>query len=117
MTKRTGIMGGTFNPVHFGHLLLAQRAKEALDLDEVIFIPSGNPYMKDASSVLGGKIRLEMTALAIEGYPGFGLSSIEVDNDGPSYTSETLIRLRAQNPDCSYFFIVGADSLFAMETW
>ena len=117
MVKKIGIMGGTFNPIHFGHLLFAQQAKETLNLDEIIFIPSGNPYMKDAAHVLNGKIRLEMTALAIKGYPGFGISSIEIDKDGPSYTYETLMQLRLENPLCHYFFIVGADSLLAMGTW
>lgn len=117
MAKKTGIMGGTFNPIHFGHLLLAEQTMEALDLDEVIFMPSGDPYMKSASHVLDRKMRAEMTALAIEGHPYFRLSSIEVDKEGPSYTYETLITLRRENPHCNYYFIVGADSLCSMETW
>lgn len=117
MVKKTGIMGGTFDPIHFGHLLLAQQALEELDLDEVVFMPSGNPYMKNASHVLDRKTRMEMTALAIEGHPYFRLSSMEADREGPSYTSDTLTILRRENPDCSYYFIVGADSLCSMETW
>lgn len=117
MVKKIGIMGGTFNPIHFGHLLLAEQTKESLDLDEVIFIPSGNPYMKKASDVLDKKIRLEMTSLAIEGHPYFRSSSIEVDHEGPSYTCETLAALKRENPNCNYYFIVGADSLCSMETW
>lgn len=117
MEKKIGIMGGTFNPVHFGHLLLAEQAKEAFDLDEVLFIPSGNPYMKDTAPVLDGKIRADMTALALEGHPYFRMSSIELDKPGPTYTYETLEALRTENPDCTYYFIVGADSLLTMETW
>lgn len=115
--KKTGIMGGTFDPIHYGHLLLAEQTREALNLDEVLFIPSGNPYMKNASHVLDRKIRLEMTALAIEGHPYFRLSSIETDKEGPTYTFETLASLCKENPDCRYYFIVGADSLGSMETW
>lgn len=117
MVKKTGIMGGTFNPIHFGHLLLAEQTKEAMDLDEVIFIPSGNPYMKSASGVLDKKMRMEMTSLAIEGHPYFRSSSIEVDREGPSYTYETLAALKRENPYNNYYFIVGADSLCSMETW
>ena len=117
MVKKTGIMGGTFNPIHFGHLLLAEQTKEAMDLDEVIFIPSGNPYMKNASGVLDKKMRMEMTSLAIEGHPYFHSSSIEVDREGPTYTYETISALRRENPHHDYYFIVGADSLCSMETW
>lgn len=117
MIKKIGIMGGTFNPIHFGHLLLAEQTRESLDLDEVIFIPSGNPYMKRASDVLDKKIRMEMTSLAIEGHPYFRSSSIEVNQEGPSYTCETLAALKKENPSCNYYFIVGADSLCSMETW
>ncbi len=117
MEKKIGIMGGTFNPIHLGHLLLAEQAKEAFDLDEVLFIPSGNPYMKDTAPVLDGKIRARMTALALEGHPCFSISSIELDKSGPTYTYETLETLKAKNPDDTYYFLVGADSLLTMETW
>lgn len=117
MEKKIGIMGGTFNPVHYGHLLLAEQAKEAFELDEVLFIPSGNPYMKDTAPVLDGKIRAHMTALALEGHPYFRMSSIELNKPGPTYTYETLEALKAEEPDCTYYFIVGADSLLTMETW
>lgn len=117
MEKKIGIMGGTFNPIHLGHLLLAEQAKEAFDLDEVLFIPSGNPYMKDTTPVLDGKIRAHMTALALEGHPYFSISSIELDKSGPTYTYETLETLKAKNPDDTYYFLVGADSLLTMERW
>lgn len=112
---KTGIMGGTFNPVHNGHLILANTAYEMLGLDKVIFIPSGNSYMK--KNVLATKKRVEMVRLAIAQYPQFELSLVEAERQGNSYTSETLEYLTAKNPDTCYFFIMGADSLFQLETW
>lgn len=117
MAKKIGIMGGTFNPIHFGHLLLAEQAMEAYDLDEVLFIPSGNPYMKDTEPIVDGTIRGHMTELALKGHPHFRMSSIELDRKGPTYTYETLETLKEENPDCTYYFILGADSLLTMETW
>lgn len=117
MAKKIGIMGGTFNPIHFGHLLLAEQAVEAYDLDEVLFIPSGNPYMKEAEPLPPGSVRAEMTKLALEGHPCFQFSSIELDREGPTYTYETLETLKKEYPDNAYYFIVGADSLLTMETW
>ena len=117
MAKKIGIMGGTFNPIHFGHLLLAEQAVEAYDLDEVLFIPSGNPYMKEAEPLPSGSVRAQMTQLALEGHPCFQLSSIELDREGPTYTCETLESLKKEHPDNTYYFIAGADSLLTMETW
>ncbi len=117
MGKKIGIMGGTFNPIHFGHLLLAEQAAELLALDEVLFIPSGNPYMKDTSSLLDGRIRAEMTALALENQPAFHVSTMEIDRKGATYTYETLLILRDENPDNEYYFIMGADNLLTVETW
>ena len=115
--KRTGIMGGTFNPIHMGHLIIAEKAREQFNLDEVLFLPSGVPYMKDCREVLPGKIRMEMTALAIQGNPFFAVSAMEVEREGRTYTYETLEKLREQNPDTEYYFILGADSLWKIETW
>lgn len=112
---KIGIMGGTFNPIHNGHLILADTAFRKLALDKVLFIPSGNSYMKE--NVLETKKRVEMVRLAIEKYPQFALSLIEADRQGNSYTSETLERLTKENPNACYFLIMGADSLFQMETW
>ena len=116
-TKKVGIMGGTFNPIHIGHLILAEAAYEAYNLDEVLFVPSGHSYMKDQSEILDAKKRVHMTGLAIEDNPHFALSTIEIDRDGNSYSYETLETLRKQNPNTEYYFIVGADTLFALETW
>lgn len=113
--KRIGIMGGTFNPIHNGHLLLAQRAQEQVLLDKVLFMPSGNSYMKE--NVLETQKRVDMVALAIRKYPDFELSMIEAQKSGNTYTFETLKFLTRSNPQEQYFFIIGADILFQIEQW
>lgn len=115
--KRTGIMGGTFNPIHLGHLLLAETAREQYDLDEILFIPSGRSYMKRELEILPGETRLAMTELAISDNPYFRASDLEICRPGNTYTCETLQELRCREPDTEFFFILGADSLFALETW
>ncbi|MDE7273034.1 MAG: nicotinate-nucleotide adenylyltransferase [Lachnospiraceae bacterium] len=113
--KKIGIMGGTFNPVHNGHLLLAMKAQEQVLLDKVLFMPSGNSYMK--KNVLDTQKRVDMVALAIKKYPYFELSLIEAQKTGNTYTFETLQFLTAANPDTQYYFIIGADILFQIEQW
>mgnify|MGYP002510997565 CR=1 FL=1 len=115
MENRVGIMGGTFDPIHYGHLRLALKAQEQILLDKVLFMPSGNSYMKQ--NVLETQKRVEMVALAIEEYPQFELSLIEVQKLGNTYTFETLHDLTKSNPDLRYYFIIGADSLFQIEHW
>ena len=115
--KRVGIMGGTFNPIHLGHLILAEHAYEQLELDEVLFVPSGNPYMKEYADVLDAKTRIDLVGEAIEDNSHFALSRIEVDRGGNSYSYETIAALKEANPDTEYFFMVGADSLFMMDKW
>lgn len=115
--RKVGIMGGTFDPVHIGHLIIAEKAREQFHLDEVLFIPSGTPYMKNVDEVLPGPIRSEMTSLAIEENPLFSISTIEIEKEGSTYTYETLETLHEKNPNTEYYFILGADSLFAMENW
>ncbi len=115
--KKIGIMGGTFNPIHIGHLLMAQWAKDMQGLDEVIFIPTGNPYMKAGSEILDGRERLKMVELSIEGKKNFSTSTIELDREGNTYTYETLQELKKCYPDDELYFIVGADSLFGFERW
>ena len=115
--KKVGIMGGTFDPIHNGHLVIAQAALDTMNLDEVLFIPSGTPYLKDLTTVLSKKERVSMTGLAIEDNPGFALSTIEIDREGNSYSYETLEELKKQNPDVEYYFILGADSLLYLEKW
>lgn len=115
--KKTGIMGGTFNPIHMGHLLLAENALDSAGLDEILFIPSGCSYMKKSSEVADKQMRYEMTQLAIEDNPSFSISSMEVEREGNTYTYETLLQLKKSEPETEFYFIVGADSLFSMETW
>ncbi|MBD5449886.1 MAG: nicotinate-nucleotide adenylyltransferase [Lachnospiraceae bacterium] len=115
--KKIGIMGGTFNPIHNGHLMLAEEALEQFALDEVLFMPCGVPYMKADQKVESGQIRAEMTALAIKDYPRFTLSFLELEQAGNTYTYQTLERLKADNPDAAYYFIMGADSLFHIKQW
>jgi len=115
--KQVGILGGTFNPIHLGHLILAERAQEEFNLDEILFIPTGISHFKDPATVLDSKTRITMTGEAIENNSRFALSTIETDRPGNSYTYETLEELKAQNPDTTYYLIVGADSLFQMEHW
>ncbi len=117
MSKKVGIMGGTFNPIHNGHLLLAEAAREFLNLDEVVFIPSGNSYMKNASSILEGDVRAHMVELAIMGNSYYTLSRMELERKGPTYTCDTLAQLKSQYPDNEFYFIAGADTLLTLESW
>lgn len=117
MGKKIGILGGTFNPIHNGHLILAEDAREILGLDEIIFMPSGNSYMKKDSAIPAGEIRAQMTELALEGNPYFSLSMLEVERQGATYTRDTLAQLMALHPDARYYFILGADNLLTLETW
>lgn len=115
--KKVGIIGGTFNPIHLGHLILAEHARDEYKLDEILFIPTGISHFKDPSIVLDKKKRITMTGGAIDDNPYFALSTIETDRPGNSYTYETLEELKAHNPDTEYYLIIGADSLFQMEEW
>lgn len=115
--KKVGLMGGTFNPIHMGHLLLAEEARQFCGLDEVLFIPSGNSYMKEPSLIPNGEIRAKMTELAIKGNPFFSLSLTEIFREGATYTYETLRQLKREHPDTAYYFIMGADNLFSVEHW
>lgn len=116
--RKIGIMGGTFDPIHVGHLILGEKAYEQLELDEVWFMPAGNPpHKKDRPGRASDEQRTEMVRLAIEDNPHFILSLIEMHEEGYSYTYRTLEKLTAENPDTEYFFIIGADSLFSLETW
>lgn len=114
---RVGILGGTFNPIHIGHLILAQHALDDYDLDRILFIPTGVSHFKDQSIILDKDIRIAMTAAAIEDNPKFALSTIETDRPGNSYTCDTLRLLKRDNPDTDYYLILGADTLYQIESW
>lgn len=115
--KRIGILGGTFNPIHNGHLAIAEKAKEQFALDQVWFMPSGVPYMKNLHEVLPVSVRCELTALAIRDIPYFELSDMEAVAEGNTYTCRTLQKLKSLHPDTDFYFILGADSLYAIEKW
>ncbi len=115
--KKTGILGGTFNPIHNGHLLLAETARDEFGLENVLFIPSGCSYMKNQSEILPGKLRSRMVSLAIADNPYFSMTNMEIEREGNSYTYETLAELRRISPDTVFYYIIGADTLFTMETW
>lgn len=116
--RRVGIMGGTFDPIHVGHLILGERAYEQFHLEHVLFMPSGNPPHKpNRQGRAALEERIEMVRLAISGNPHFTLSLAEAHEEGYTYTKETLERLHAEHPDTEYYFIMGADSLFSFESW
>lgn len=115
--KKIGIMGGTFNPVHNGHLFLAESAWEQAELDKIVFMPTKNPPHKDNREIISQQHRMEMVRLAIEGNPHFELSAMELEREGVTYTADTLSILTKENPDTKYYFIIGADSLFMMQEW
>ena len=114
---RLGLYGGTFDPVHFGHLLLAESCREQLELDEVWLIPTGDPPHKPGVRISPAKARREMLELALAGLAQFQVSRIEVDRPGPHYTVDTLRLIREQRPDDELFLLIGADSLHELHTW
>lgn len=110
-------MGGTFNPIHNGHLFLAEYAYEQIGLDVILFMPSKKPPHKASLEVASREDRLNMTGLAIQDNPHFELSTLELDREGITYTADTLTELISENPDTEYYFIIGADSLLQITEW
>lgn len=115
--RRIGIMGGTFNPIHTGHLMLAEWAMDAVNLDEVWLVPAGMPYMKAGQDVLPGEERLRMTELAAADNSRLICLDMEVRREGYTYSYETLEELHRNYPECVFFFIAGADCLSMIDTW
>lgn len=115
-SRRVGIMGGTFDPIHLGHLVTAEQARADLCCDEVVFIPAGRPWQKDRQ-VASAEHRYLMTVLATAANPAFTVSRIEIDEDRPTYTVETLRRLRQVLPGDRLFFVTGADAILNILTW
>lgn len=115
--KQIGIMGGTFDPIHNAHLLIAQAALEEHGLDKIIFVPTGNPPHKIQKFVTDAGIRYEMTLEAIKGNPLFSADDYEVKKTEYSYTSDTILYFRHKYPDARLFFIIGADSLAYLDKW
>lgn len=116
--KKIGIMGGTFDPIHVGHLILGEKAYEQLELDKVWFLPAGNPpHKQNRIGRATDEQRVEMVRRAISGNSHFELSLIEMNAEGFTYSYRTLETLKEQNPDTDYYFIIGADSLYNFNTW
>jgi nicotinate-nucleotide adenylyltransferase len=113
---RLGLLGGTFDPFHFGHLAAADAAIDCADLDRVIFIPASQPPHRPPA-IASPKQRLDMCNLGIEGEPRFEVSDIELKREGPSYTVETLIEIRRAQPDDELFLILGWDAARLFSTW
>lgn len=115
--KKIGIMGGTFNPIHNGHLVLANSAYKQFHLEEILFMPSKNPPHKEHKNIVSDDHRLKMISLAISDIPYFTLSTVELEREGTTYTVDTLESLWKTKGSISFYFIIGADSLFQIETW
>ena len=116
--KKIGIMGGTFDPIHVGHLILGEKAYEQLGLDKILFMPAGNPpHKRNRKGRASDEQRVEMVKLAIQGNPHFELSLIEMNAEGFTYTYRTLETLKKQNPDTDYYFIIGADMVEYLPKW
>jgi nicotinate-nucleotide adenylyltransferase len=114
---RLGIYGGSFDPVHYGHLLLAEICREQCQLDEVWFVPAALPPHKQHRVITPAKLRLEMLQLAIGGSQGLLASTVEVDRGGVSYTVDTLLEIQHQQPTAQMFLLMGADSLYDLPSW
>ncbi|PZE37356.1 nicotinic acid mononucleotide adenylyltransferase [Curtobacterium sp. MCSS17_006] len=112
---RIGVMGGTFDPIHHGHLVAASEVARAFDLDEVVFVPTGQPYMK--SDVTDAEHRYLMTVIATASNPMFTVSRVDIDRPGPTYTVDTLRDLHEQRPDTQLVFISGADAVQQIVDW
>lgn len=115
--KRIGVFGGSFNPVHIGHLTIAQDAVEQLELDRLIFMPAAVPPHKQDKVLADGNHRLEMLRLATESNPGFEVSEMELQRGGVSYTFDTMTQIQNEHPDAELFFIIGLDSLPELHLW
>jgi len=113
--RRIGVMGGTFDPIHHGHLVAASEVAHEFGLHEVILVPTGSPWQKSDES--GAEHRYLMTVIATASNPDFRVSRVDIDRPGPTYTRDTLEDLRAANPGAALFFITGADALAAILSW
>ena len=118
MTSRVGVMGGTFDPIHVGHLVAASEVADELGLSKVIFVPTGRPWQKAAEQVSAAELRYVMTVLATADDPRFTVSRVDIDRPGPTYAVDTLTDLRADvGSDAELLFIAGADAVAGMGSW
>ena len=118
MPVKLGVLGGTFDPIHLGHLLIAEAARERLGLDLVLFIPTGQPYLRPDSPVASASHRLAMTRLGVADNPAFDVSAMEVERPGPTYTLDTLEALsQERGQGLEMFFVLGVDSARTLPRW
>jgi nicotinate-nucleotide adenylyltransferase len=115
--QRIGLLGGTFDPIHYGHLTIAQLALESCRLDQLIFIPAGEPPHKNKTSITVASHRLRMVELALSVHPQFGLNDVEIRQKKPSYSINLLAFFQKLYPDADLYLVMGADSLMELETW
>ncbi|MEN8708104.1 nicotinate-nucleotide adenylyltransferase [Nocardioides marinisabuli] len=115
--RRVGVMGGTFDPIHHGHLVAASEVQAWFDLDEVVFVPTGDPWQKADRQVTEAEHRYLMTVIATAANPRFNVSRVDIDRSGRTYTIDTLRDLRERLPDADLYFITGADALAEIFTW
>ncbi|HET7351815.1 MAG TPA: nicotinate-nucleotide adenylyltransferase [Marmoricola sp.] len=115
--RRVGVMGGTFDPIHHGHLVAASEVQAWFELDEVVFVPTGEPWQKSTRRVSPAEHRYLMTVIATASNPRFKVSRVDIDRGGPTYTIDTLRDLDAAMPDTELFFITGADALADIFSW
>ena len=115
--RRLGIMGGTFDPIHHGHLSVASEVGDGFGLDEVIFVPTGEPWQKQARTVSAAEDRYLMAVIATASNPRFWVSRVDIDRGGPTYTVDTIRDIAAQHPGDELFFITGADALAQILSW
>lgn len=117
MSRTVCLIGGSFNPIHMGHLQMARSAQAQCMADEVWFLPAGEPWQKTSTDLAPARTRLKMVELAIAGVPSWRAEPCEVHHEGPSYTVNTLERLSEQHPHTQFCFIIGSDQLLNLHTW
>jgi nicotinate-nucleotide adenylyltransferase len=116
--KKLGVLGGTFDPIHSGHLAIAEEAKRQIKLDSVVFMPAGHPYFKEARNITAAELRIDMLKQALADKPYFGISLIEVERPGPSYAVDSLTQMKSRlASEDELFFILGWDSLMNLYSW
>jgi nicotinate-nucleotide adenylyltransferase len=115
--EKWGLLGGTFNPIHFGHLRLAEEVRENLSLKKIIFIPAGQPPHKKEKEIINVKHRFKMVEIAIKSNPYFSLSSAEVKRKGVSYSIETVSQFKKEYPQIDFYFLMGTDAFLEIATW
>ncbi|MCF6465359.1 nicotinate-nucleotide adenylyltransferase [Clostridium sp. Cult2] len=115
--EKIGIMGGTFDPIHNGHLTLAEYSRTTFSLDKILFIPTGKPPHKDDIDISSNNHRYDMTLLAINSNPYYFLSSIEIHREGTTYTIDTIKYLKSKYNNTKFYFILGSDSLYQIHKW